>query len=393
MKLGPRRAIRCVVGTVIAGLLGIGLAYGQAGQAGAGQKPQMSEEAFKNIQVLRGIPVKEFMETMGFFASSLSLNCTDCHGEASASDWANYAIDTPMKQTARRMVVMMNAINKADFGGARMVTCYTCHRNSERPKVIPSLAAQYAVPIADDPDEVEVIAGVRQTSTVDQILNKYIQAVGGAQALAKLTSFTAKGTYSGFDSDFSKVSVDVFAKSPDQRATVVHQANADATSTYDGHEAWLASPLTLAPVPLMPLVGEDLEGARLDAMLSFPGQIKQTLSNWHVGFPATTVDDHPVDVIEGATPSGALIKLYFDKQSGLLVRQVRYTHTAIGVVPTHVEYSDYRLVAGVKVPFKWTVTWVDGQSTFEMTQVTPNAPVDAAKFAKPGPPVTKAPAR
>src|ERR1041385_4408527 len=92
------------------------------------QKPQLSEEAFKNVQVLRGIPVKEFMETMGFFSASLSLNCTDCHGDASASDWSQYATDTPLKATARRMVLMVNALNKANFGGARSVTCYTCHR-------------------------------------------------------------------------------------------------------------------------------------------------------------------------------------------------------------------------------------------------------------------------
>src|SRR5204863_1749707 len=93
-------------------------------------KPQLSEEAFRNVQVLRGIPVKEFMATMGFFAASLALNCTDCHGGASASNWANYAIDTPLKNTARRMVLMVDALNKANFGGAKAVTCYTCHRGN-----------------------------------------------------------------------------------------------------------------------------------------------------------------------------------------------------------------------------------------------------------------------
>src|SRR5947207_4041055 len=84
-------------------------------------RPQLAEEAFKDIQVLRGIPVKEFMETMGFFAASLSLNCTDCHGDASASDWSKYATNTPLKTMARRMVVMVNALNKANFGGTRSV--------------------------------------------------------------------------------------------------------------------------------------------------------------------------------------------------------------------------------------------------------------------------------
>src|ERR1700694_213287 len=187
MKLGSRRTIHYAVATMIVCLMGIALAPGQSGQPAAGEKPLMAEDVFKNIRVLRGIPVKEFMGTMGFFAASLGLNCTDCHGDASASDWANYAIDTPLKNRARQMMAMVKSINDANFGGRPYVTCYTCHRGSQRPKVIPSLAAQYGEPPADDPDEIEVLPEARQTATPDQILDKYIQALGGAQALARLT--------------------------------------------------------------------------------------------------------------------------------------------------------------------------------------------------------------
>ncbi len=79
------------------------------------------------------------------------------------------------------------------------------------------------------------------------------------------------------------------------------------------------------------------------------------------------------------------MKLYIDKLSGLLVRQVRYVDTAVGTIPSHVTYSDYRAVAGVKVPFQYQVTWVDGQSTINLTSVQPNAAIDAAQFAKPAP--------
>jgi photosynthetic reaction center cytochrome c subunit len=359
-----------------------------AGQAAAAPKPQLSEEAFKNIKVLRGIPVKEFMNTMGFFAASLSLNCTDCHGSASASDWANYATDTPLKIRARGMITMVKAINDANFGGRPFVTCYTCHRGSQKPKAIPSLAAQYGEPPPDDPDEIEMVPGVRVTATADQVLDKYIQALGGAQALGRLTSFTAKGTYEGFDSDFGKVPVDIYAKAPDLRATFVHMLGGEATTTYDGREAWAAGPSTLVPVPLMPLVGADLGGARLDAQLSFPGQIKQLLTNWRADFPATSIDNHPVQVIQGTMADGTRVKLYFDKMSGLLVRQTRYAPTAVGTVALHVSYSDYRDVPGanVKLPFTWQMTWVDGQYTINLMSVQPNAPIDAAKFAKPAPP-------
>ena len=389
MKLS-REMIFCGAVLMMAGLLVTASVYGQARPAGpaALPRPQLSEEAFKNVKVLRGIPVKEFMSTMGFFAASLSLNCTDCHGGASASDWANYAIDTPLKNRARQMIAMVKTINDANFGGRDFVTCYTCHRGSQRPKVVPSLAAQYGEPPPDDPDEVEMLSGVRTTATAEQILDKYIQALGGTQALARLTSLTAKGTYEGFDSDFGKVPVDIYAKAPDLRATVVHMLGGDATSTYDGHDGWLAAPSTLAPVPLIPLVGADLGGARLDAQLFFPGQIKQLLTDWRVDFPAISIDDHPVQIVQGSMADRTRVKLYFDKASGLLVRQTRYSPTAVGTVPTHVVYSDYRVLpgVGVQVPFTWQVTWVDGQYTINLTAAQPNVPIDAARFAKPVPP-------
>ncbi len=289
---------------------------------------------------------------------------------------------------ARRMIIMVNALNKANFGGTSSVTCYTCHRGNQHPKVVPSLEAQYGEPPLEDPDEVEPLAAIRPTVTADQILDKYIEAIGGASAVAKLTSFVAKGTYEGFDSDFAKVPVDVYAKSPNLRATVVHMVGGEVTSTYDGREAWVAEPTDLAPLPVIQLVGANLGGARLDAQLLFPGQIKQVLTNWRVNFPAVTIDDHPMQVVQGTTPDGTRVKLYFDKTSGLLVRQTRYSPTAVGTVAARVDYSDYRALPGlgVKVPYNWQITWVDGRSTMTLESVQPNGAIDAAKFAKPAPP-------
>jgi photosynthetic reaction center cytochrome c subunit len=369
-------------------LLGAAVTRAQTGPAApAGQKPLLSEQAFKDIQVLRGIPVKEFMETMGFFAASLSLNCTDCHGEASGSSWARYADDTPLKQASRRMVQMVNAFNKTNFAGAPVVTCYTCHRGNQRPKRIPSLAQQYSAPPDEDPDEIEPNPVVRVTMTAEQILDRYIQAIGGAAAAAKLTSYTAKGTYEGFDSDFEQVATDIYAKAPDMRATLNHMRAGENITTVDGREAWAAGPSDLTPVALFELVGDSLDGARLDAQLAFPGQIKQILTDWRTGFPPLRVDDRPVDVIEGRTTRRSRVKLYFDKETGLLVRSVRYSVTAVGTVPITVVYSNYRDVPslGVKVPHTWQVTWTNGRGTYNVTSLQPNVAIDAARFGRPTP--------
>ena len=157
-------------------LTGISLRLGYAGQTVPEQKEPLAEDVFKNVQVLRGASVSQFMATMGFFSASLGDSCEYCHVPESVSSWAKYAEDNEHKQTARKMVIMVNNLNRANFGGRRVVTCYSCHQGGHRPKVIPSLAKQYAVAPDEEPDEIpaQAPAGV---PPADQVLDKYIEAV------------------------------------------------------------------------------------------------------------------------------------------------------------------------------------------------------------------------
>ncbi len=350
-------------------------------QAPPPDKPLLAEEVFKNVQMLRGISVSEFMGTMGFFAASLGMNCVDCHTADSAGNWAKFADDTPRKQTARRMIAMVRAINQTNFGGARKVTCYSCHRGVDTPEVTPSLAEQYGEPPPEDPDKVpnRDLSG----PSPQQILDRYIQAIGGDQQLAKLTSFIAAGTYSGYDTDTQEVPVEIFAKAPNLRTAIIRAQLGTKTLSFDGRQAWLAA--FDQPVPLLALSGGDLEQVRIDAALCFPSHIKEDFTAWRAGFPEVSINGRKLQVIEGTIPGGSSVKFYFDKETGLLARQVHYVNTAVGLIPTHVDYSDYRDVAGVKLPFRWTTTWTDGQSTTSLTEVRPNASIDAARFAKPAP--------
>jgi hypothetical protein len=80
--------------------------------------------------------------------------------------------------------------------------------------------------------------------------------------------------------------------------------------------------------------------------------IKQAITKPVVG--SSSIDDKDVVVVRGTANGGrSSVKLYFDKQSGVLLRQVRYADTIIGRVPIQVDYSDYRDAAGagVKLPF------------------------------------------
>jgi len=382
MKSGSMRIlIGVIMATLAMCLLGVAFARGQAAQtapAGQAQRPQMAEEVFTNVQVLKGIPVDEFMDTMGMFAASLSLNCIDCHVAESVDKWERFADETPLKWTARTMVQMVTAINKQNFKGVRSVTCYTCHRGDLRPKVVPSLVVQYSAPV-EDPNEVEIPPNAKGPSP-DEVFNKYVQALGGAQRLASLTSFSAKGTFIGFETEQTKVAMDLLAKAPAQRTMIVHTRLGDSTRVYDGRAAWVAAPDK--PLPLMTLTSGNLEGAKIDAIVQFPAQIKQAFAQWRVG--ATAIDDKEVVVLQGTNPRQPPVNFYFDG-SGLLIRVVRLVETAVGRVPTQIDYSDYREVAGVKMPFHWTTTWTDGQANVDLTEVQPNVTIDAAKFARPAP--------
>jgi len=374
MTRTSRRLFHGIVATAGVSLFSVAV-VGQAGQA---PRPQMSEEVFKNVQILKGIPVDEFMDTMGMFAAALSLNCVDCHTSESVGSWEHFADETPIKRTARRMMTMVDSINKANFGGARVLTCYSCHRGDLRPKAIPNLAAQYAEHV-EDANEV-VMNRIPGGPTVDQVFDKFIQALGGQQRLSAVTSFTGKGTFIGFETEQTKVPVEVYAKAPSQRAMVVHTRIGDSVRVFDGRAAWIAAPDR--PVGLLPLTGGNLDGYKLEGMLSFPIQIKQAFSQWQV--TAAGIDDKEVAVLQGTNPRQPPVNFYFD-QSGLLVRTLRYADTAVGRVPTQTDYSDYRDVSGIKLPFKWTTTWTNGQATTELSEMQVNVPIDANRLSRPAP--------
>jgi photosynthetic reaction center cytochrome c subunit len=384
MKLGSRPLVLRAMATIALWLLNIASAAGQAAPA----KQLMSEQAFKNVTVLKGIPVDEFMDTMGFISASTNYNCIDCHAEPRVEgDWSVFAEETPRKATARRMILMVQSLNRTNFGGARVVTCYTCHRNIQgAPKITPSLAEQYGEPPPADPNEVEITRQAPGAPSADQIFDRYLEAVGGAQKAAAITSIVFKGTYQGYAEP--KAPVDIYVKAPNQRTMIVHTDGGDRTSTFDGSNGWMAAPAADKPFPVIRYTNGDLDAARLDAALSFPAGTKQAITKPLVG--SSSIDDKDVVVVQGTANGGrSSIKLYFDKQSGLLVRQVRYADTIIGRVPIQVDYSDYRDVAraGVKLPFHVITTWTDGRSDILLTSAETNVAIDAARFNQPPPSV------
>ena len=373
MTISRRRALFLVLVLVHTCLLGVVAAARQ----GADPAPLISDTYFKNVQVLKGIPVDEFMDVMGMFSASLGYDCVSCHSDQLYNDRAAFAITTPQIQRARQMFVMMNAINKQYFGGQPRMSCFTCHRGQNRPGNIPSLALQYGE-LVEDPNSITIFPDTR--TTVEAQFAKYMQALGGAERVAALTSYVAKGTYEGFNTGGGPVPIEIFAAAPDKRTQVVQAPEGESVKTFDGQRAWAAEPWR--PSPLLPLVGGNLDGAKLEAIVQFPGGIQKAFSQWRVS--STEIDGKRVQILQGANPPELPVNFYFD-ESGLLVRIVRWSNTISGVVPTQIDYSDYREVAGVKLPFKTLMTWTDGQNTFALSNIQPNVAINPSRFARPAP--------
>ena len=130
------------------------------------------------------------------------------------------------------------------------------------------------------------------------------------------------------------------------------------------------------------MIGSELDGARLEAQLSFPGQIKQSLTNWR-GAATRSIGDRDFVVVQGSGARGLLATLYFDSKTGLLSRLVRYGPSPIGRMPTQIDYADYRDVGGIKFPFEIKFMWLDGRYTANLNKVETNVAIDASKFGRP----------
>lgn len=336
--------------------------------------PKTTDQAFKNIQTLKGLPADQLVPTMQFITASLGVECEYCHVEGAFDK-----DDKKPKQTARKMMEMMFAIDKGSFEGRRAVTCYTCHRGNARPVAIPIIAMADTgakpgglIKVAVPEDE-----GTSVPAVVDPILEKYIAALGGPAAVQKVTSRIEKARADLAGKEFP---IDIYAQAPNKRVSVMHMPNGDSITAYNGTVGWLSVPGR----PTQWMSASDADASRLDGDLALPLHMRSIFNEMRV-MAAEKIDGRDVDVLQGLRPDKPPVKFYFDRESGLLLRIVRYTETAVGLNPTQIDYADYRDSGGVKIPYRWTVARPRGQFTIQVESAQQNVPIDEQKFVPPAP--------
>jgi outer membrane lipoprotein-sorting protein len=211
--------------------------------------------------------------------------------------------------------------------------------------------------------------------TADQLIDNYIRALGGADAIAKITSRQEQGTTT---LNGKVVRIEVFDQDPDKQAVIRHMPSGDNMTVFDGHEGWSSMP----GQPVRAMHGADLDTAQIDADLHFPLHIKQKFADLRVEYPEK-IGEREAYVISCNNVGRPAMKLYFDEQSGLLKRLVQFAESPLGLVPTRIDYDDYRTVDRVETPYRWTVAGPGESSTIQLEQIRQNVPIDDDRFAKP----------
>jgi photosynthetic reaction center cytochrome c subunit len=320
-----------------------------------------AQQRFKNLQIFKDLPATQLDPTMAFISGSLGVRCDYCHVSNQFDK-----DDKPTKLAARRMIQMVFDINKGSFNNQGAVTCYTCHRGKPAPVSVPTVGQNLWMDAAPAPNG-------EPLPSVKQILDRYVQALGGADALSKVTTRIAKGSRIGADGVL--VPEDVYQKAPDKLLTITSYPQVVFSNGFNGITPWRHSSREGA----IPLAVQLLAQIKRDAVFYKELKTEQLYPHLTV-LGKTSVRDGDAYVIQATPADGPVEKLFFDVKTGLLVRRYTESDTPLGKLPLQTDYEDYRNVDGIKQPFliHWSFPGrVWGRKIDEIKQ---NVPLDDAKF-------------
>jgi hypothetical protein len=307
---------------------------------------------------------------MQVISSSLGVECSFCHVAGKPE-----LDDKPAKKTAREMMAMVASINTGSFGGRQQVSCYSCHHGVANPASVPPVLETDA-PARSETSTAAVPAAAL---TADDVIQKYVAAMGGADAIRKITSRVEKGAILVGG---SQTPIEVLTKAPNKRVTITRSGDGPGTSesftAFDGTAGWMGN----TGRPAREMSPTESGASALDAEFAIALRLKELFPQIRRGRPEQ-IDGAMCESLIGTGPGRPPVRLYFDQSSGLLVRMVRYAETPVGRNPTQIDYADYRDADGVKIPFRWTLSRLNGRFTIQIADVKSNVPVDDAKFARP----------
>ena len=330
------------------------------------EEAQTAEQKFKNIQVLKGIPADQLIPSMQFISASLGVECEYCHVQRAMDK-----DDKKPKLTARKMITMMTQINADSFKSEREVTCYTCHRGSVHPLGTPILSADNP---AASPAPEEESATAAALPSAQAILDKYLAAVGGAAVLQKIKTRVQTGN---IEVTGKKYPIEIYSQAPDNRVSISHLPSGPSVTAFNGEAGWLSTPNGIRRMS-----SAEQQAARIDAELYFPLQLPRMYQEFEVS-SGELINGKATYLVSAKGKGAPGLRLYFDQESGLLVRLIRFAETPLGRNPTEIDYADFRVADGVKLSYRWTLARPNGRFTIQIDAVKQNVPLDEGQFVTP----------
>lgn len=332
------------------------------------------EQKHPNVQALKGLPESQLIPVMQFMSASLGVNCAYCHVNTDGK-WEFEKDDKKTKLAARRMIQMTLDINKGnrDVLGGAGVSCFTCHRGSTDPVNIPQLP----LPPAGEGGAAGAPKPPSTLPTAAQVVEKYLQAIGGQTAAERLKNRVMKGTLIGADG--KAIPFEVHLQTPGKLLAIIGDPKQGATmQALNGSTGWMKTPKEQRE-----LRPNEVARLRANAQAYDPVQIREAAANMRVG--RGKVGDRDAYVLTSQVDDAHTRRFYFDAQTGLLLRVTTYTSTLLGRIPSQTDYEDYREVEGVKLPFTVRMSSVDARSdaTRKFTEIKANVAADDAQFNPP----------
>ena len=328
-----------------------------------------SEQVYKNIQVLNGLPASELDGVMYFMSASLGVACNHCH----TNPWDSDAKST--KLAARKMIVMTRNLNKESFSGNPAITCYTCHRGQPNSAPLPPVD-----PVSSQPTEADVVpAKPPALPASDEIIGRYILAIGGEPAIAKMKTRVLRGTETITDRTTAPVTtpIEIYQTSENKLLMVRSASVGMSMQGFDGSRGW-----TRDSGGLREMDAKELVAMRRSADFFRYLKIKETYPQMRV-LAKEKVGIREAYVVGATSRDDSRERLYFDANTGLLIRRQVTFKTAFGGIPEVIDFDDYREVGGIKLPF--TISWSRSPfgSTQKFTEIRLNVSIDESKFKPP----------
>jgi hypothetical protein len=363
------------IATVVVGIiLAIGVNH-RGVSAQQGGEPLM-EDVFENVTALNGEPAHLMLPTMIYFEAALGVGCPYCHDP----DNTKRDLDTnELKDVARDMITMVNTLNENNFSGEEQVTCFTCHQGQAIPGSVPVVINAEVPPKLEYTVSVPALPAI-PSLTVAQIFDKYIAAVGGVSALENVSSLTAAGTVTQRrpGRNLAAQRFEISSQAPSMKLTATQAGQNQNLVAYSGGDGWARG----GNGNVRDLRPEELDATRLEDAFNLPAQLTQLISDTVVDHPEV-VGNRELYVVTGRTENLPQVKLYFEKDTGMLVRLVYFIDTPFGPYPTQVDFADFRDVDGRTVPYSWIVSQSRGREYTYVMQNVRAADVDGARFVRP----------